>query len=258
MSKKQAEGVRIELGGRGVLEVSGLRLKSGETIVFPRIPNFRKHLGVYFPSETRISHHVTHQYANGRNRHTRRKEADLRKVYREFLAAIAPERDPPPRVPFQGIATHRQWTAWLARVLPKMIRSPTDRSIWGLRGAMKDFSDRVISGSEETGLQVLPLDGLLTLVRSSHLHVEDLFERMNETDLSMAGTRVGFTDDFTRAVMLCDDTHLIEVRVEDAEKVANIYQDAFGVNDFVDVLMISEVGQQILTRIREEHGEKAV
>ncbi len=256
MSKeKPAEGVRIELGGRSVLEVSELRLKSGETIVFPRIPGFGKHLSIYFPSGTKVAHHVTHQYPGGRKRRTRRKESDLGKAYRDFLAAIAPKDNPPPRASIHSTAAHRQWKAWFARVLPRVIRSPTDRPIWGLRGVMKDFSDRVISSVNATGLQVLPIDGVMALAQSSHPKVEDLFVRMTEADLSMAGTRVGFSDDFTRAVILVDGAHLIEIRVEDSEKAEETYFEAFGIRDFLDVFRLSEVGRRVLAEMREVHPE---
>src|SRR5436309_2850730 len=147
MSKTTMGGARIKIGGRPVFEVLSIGLPSGETIIFPRIAGFGKHLSLYFPSPGRkIARQITHHYPAGRKRHTRRKTVSSGKLVRDFLAALAPGGDPPPLASIDSAAARPRWETWLGRAIPKMIRKPEDRSIWVPREPFRKLFERVTSG----------------------------------------------------------------------------------------------------------------
>src|SRR6266581_2694244 len=121
MSKQRPiEGARLELGGRSVLGFSGIGLPGGESIFFPEISGYGKHLSIYFPTPGQIATHITHQYPLGRKLRTRRRKTDLGKLMRKIMHSIAPADDPPPHASFFGETGRGEWRAWLGRTLPKI------------------------------------------------------------------------------------------------------------------------------------------
>lgn len=248
-NRKPTESVRIEVGGRPVLEFGWKRLPSGESILFPRLRGHGKHLSVYFSRPRIIGRHVTHQYS-GRSRHTRRKEISLGKLYRDLLGALGPEDDPPPRASVYSTVARPEWNEWWNRNRPRMIREPTDRPVLRLRGPLQELYDRAISSLSGSGVHALALDGLLAFARSPGLRVEDVFERTTERELSMAVARVGFSEDFTRAVILIEPGRLIDLRIEAFQEAEGVFSEAFGVEDYLDVFRRSDGGRQVLAELR--------
>ncbi len=263
----------IAVHGVPIMKLLSVQTAGGETIVRLLRCGVRSHLSVYGVGG-QLRHHVTHEAyppAHGR-RHTQRAALQVKAMVNLMLPLLAPEDDPPPIVrSLHNDEDARALGEWLERVTPRIIRPPSRRRVYILKGPLGDLVDRFFANEplgEGWTLDVGGwLDKIADMKRIKPKEVIDaMFEEVTEIDLVRTGRRLALYGEPPRAVIALQDGNLVELNLALSEQVIEERLDALGIGGYlrtaerqagslVDVDAITKRFREFERAHQASHGE---
>jgi hypothetical protein len=213
MGKKKKKLVTVNFEGTPLAKILSQTTPGGETLVKP-LAQRDIHLSVY-SSESEIKRHITHETRQGESRHTQRAGVRPEEVILLFLAALAPEDDPPPKVrSFADREECRVLGEWLARVWPKVSRKAEDRLVRVLKGPITNLAEIIDSALPGKFPDTFDVDlaSFMEYYKSGVLDGDDeAFTTSRETDLAPGVAKVAFSEDLNKLIISVGEGAVVEV-----------------------------------------------
>jgi len=191
-------------------------------------PETGVHMSIYEKKGT-LAKHVTHEkYPKGHGRrHTQRNSADLNRLVYAQLLIIAPNDDPPP-ADVTG-PTDERLIRWFERSKSRLSRNATNRQVWIFKGAVGNLLDALWTLSEDEGVKIDLTD---IVEHGDEIPEEDLISKIREDELREQDRPWGFSEDFSKIVVVLNDRQVFEVSLSRLAEAQRIIAEELGVNGF--------------------------
>src|SRR2546427_4989134 len=252
MGKDKGVRLRLTLGGSPLAEIFSRTTPRGETIIKP-LGQPSIHLSVYSPEKDELGRHIKDEAVEN-DQYTHRTVFGPEKLILRFLAALAPEDNPPPNVrSFADPEDARRVGEWLGRVWPTITRKAEDRQIRILRGPMMDLAklvDRVRRG-EPLGTLTVDLAPILDSL-SGIDGAEEAFSAATERDLRRGDSRLVLSQDSKKLILCVEDGVILEMDPDRLLAAVAEMSDLLGPIDLLNA--IRQKGYEFV----DERGMKAL
>jgi hypothetical protein len=243
--------IRLLYEGNEIFHLMAKTVGKGrnEMIVKSAEKGSRSHYGLAGTPDG-LAPHVKHERRKGKPIYDLQPTISIVDILRILGPLIAPENDPPPKIPPElGAEDLAEFSQWLERVLPKVMHAPTSRKVHiptesgielieecrKLERRMRSHPDKqeIDISSIAARLQGQGSEGKSTVV-------------IREDEMSATGHSVALSEDESKMILLLDDSRVVEFSTKVIEDASGELLRRLGLLDFFDLVEKERDGRKFV------------